>query len=62
MQVVGRENLPANDEPAVYVANHQSFLVHTQHVPWMDLLPTHMKLACSVTTTSPQAQQCLRIA
>ncbi|KAK9843662.1 hypothetical protein WJX81_001549 [Elliptochloris bilobata] len=25
-QVEGRENLPANDEPAVYVANHQSFL------------------------------------
>ena len=29
LQVVGRENLPANDEPAVYVANHQSFLVRT---------------------------------
>ena len=33
MQVVGRENLPANDEPAVYVANHQSFLVSAQPMP-----------------------------
>ena len=26
-QIEGRENLPSKDEPAVYVANHQSFLV-----------------------------------
>ena len=26
-QIEGRENLPAKGEPAVYVANHQSFLV-----------------------------------
>jgi len=29
-QVIGREHLPANDEPAVYVANHQSFLVRAR--------------------------------
>ena len=40
MQVVGRENLPANDEPAVYVANHQSFLVSTQPIPRLDVLPS----------------------
>lgn len=27
LQVEGRENLPAPDQPAVYIANHQSFLV-----------------------------------
>ena len=27
VQVEGREHLPAPEEPAVYVANHQSFLV-----------------------------------
>ena len=26
-QIEGKENLPAKDQPAVYVANHQSFLV-----------------------------------
>ena len=26
-QIEGRENLPPKDQPAVYVANHQSFLV-----------------------------------
>lgn len=29
MQVEGREHLPRPDEPAVYVANHQSFMVST---------------------------------
>ena len=29
MQVEGREHLPRPDEPAVYVANHQSFMVRT---------------------------------
>lgn len=29
----GLENLPAKDEAAVYVANHQSFLVRPQS-PW----------------------------
>ena len=28
-QIIGKENLPAADSPAVYVANHQSFLVST---------------------------------
>lgn len=27
MQIEGEENLPAADSPAVYVANHQSFMV-----------------------------------
>lgn len=27
LQIEGRENLPEKDEAAVYVANHQSFLV-----------------------------------
>ena len=27
LQIEGSENLPAKDQPAVYVANHQSFLV-----------------------------------
>ena len=27
LQVEGREHLPRPDEPAVYVANHQSFMV-----------------------------------
>ena len=40
MQVVGRENLPANDEPAVYVANHQSFLVSAQPMPCLHMLLT----------------------
>lgn len=29
IQIVGKENLPPADAPAVYVANHQSFLVST---------------------------------
>jgi hypothetical protein len=37
-QIEGRENLPAKDEPAVYVANHQSFLVR-----WP---PRHSALCC----------------
>ena len=31
-QIEGRENLPAKDKPAVYVANHQSFLVRWPRV------------------------------
>ena len=27
LQVIGRENLPSSSSPAVYVANHQSFMV-----------------------------------
>lgn len=27
LQIVGKENLPPADTPAVYVSNHQSFLV-----------------------------------
>jgi 1-acyl-sn-glycerol-3-phosphate acyltransferase len=27
VNIVGLENLPAADQPAVYVSNHQSFLV-----------------------------------
>ena len=30
VQVEGEENLPPFDQPAVYVANHQSFLVRCQ--------------------------------
>ena len=29
IQIEGKENLPAADSPAVYVANHQSFMVRT---------------------------------
>ena len=28
-QIEGKENLPAADAPAVYVANHQSFMVRS---------------------------------
>lgn len=27
LQIKGHENLPADNEPAVYVANHQSYMV-----------------------------------
>lgn len=33
VQIEGLENLPQGDQPAVYVSNHQSFLVSSAHYP-----------------------------
>ena len=47
LQVEGAENLPADSEPAVYVSNHQSFLVrwHTTELAGCSLAQ------CSTTVT-----------
>ncbi len=34
LQIVGAENLPRPDEAAVYVANHQSFMVGVCRAGW----------------------------
>ncbi len=43
-QIEGKENLPPKDQPAVYVANHQSFLVRRSVLHLHRLAPPHHDL------------------
>ena len=59
LQVEGREHLPQPNEAAVYVANHQSFMVRGLQI----LVPTRVLLRCPGThrvakVTFPQGGLC----
>lgn len=53
-QMEGLENLPAKDEAAVYVANHQSFLVR----PWPRRRTSSFCLSAPRRAQCPQAHGC----
>ena len=51
VRIEGLENLPAADQPAVYVSNHQSFLVCTSQRP----RPPALRHRCSPRVDCPAA-------
>ena len=57
VQIEGAENLPAPDQPAVYVSNHQSFLVQSARVSFVVLCRS---CACAILLPAQPISLCPR--